>query len=74
MSRHKTRRALEELASKYQLSFDGYTAKGHLRWRHAPTNRTVVTVSLSTSWRSLKNAERDFRSMETMYGQHDHAH
>lgn len=75
MSRRKSaRRELEDLAAKYQLSFDGYTSKGHLRWRHEPTNRTMVTTSWSTSWRAIKNAERDFKAMEAMSGQHDHAH
>lgn len=74
MSRRKAFRALVELAGKYHLEFEGVTGKGHLRWRDPRTNRVVVTISDASSWRSLKNAERDFRSNEVFHGQYDHAH
>ena len=76
----RTTRALRELlplAQSYQLEFLGTTGKGHYRWRHTPTGRTLCTVSDFSSWKSIKNTERDFkysvRKFEAEHGQHGNA-
>lgn len=59
-----TPRALRELmsiSSQYELDYVGQTKRGHYRWLHRPTGRTVVTVSHLTSYSALKNAERTIR-------------
>src|SRR5262245_28227384 len=71
MTRGKAFRELKALAAKYNLQFDGYTAKGHYRWRHDGTGRFVVTISEASNWRALKNAERDFK--RSYNGQRHHA-
>lgn len=60
----RTTKALREIAviaQSYDLEFDGYTAKGHFRWRHKRTGRKLVTVSCLTNYKVLRNTERDFR-------------
>ena len=67
-------RELQPLAQTYQLEFIGVTGKGHYRWRHKPTGRTLCTVSSHASWHSVKNTERDVKRsvqrFEAEHGQH----
>lgn len=78
----RTPKALRELmpiARAYQLEFVGVTGKGHYKWRHIPTGRTLNSVSSHTSWSSIKNTERDWRRRIQQFtgeanGQHHHSH
>ena len=73
----KALRELMPLALEYDLELVGVTGKGHYRWRHTPTGRTLCTVSSHDSWHSMKNTERDFkrsiRKFEAEHGQHSDA-
>ena len=76
----RTTRGLRELmplARTYCLEFVGVTGKGHYRWRHTPTGRTLCTVSSLDSWHSIKNTERDLKRsikrFEAEHGQHSDA-
>lgn len=68
----KMLRALKPIANAYDFEFAGTTAKGHFRWVHRPTGRSVVSVRTG-SYHALKNTERDFKKqareiMETING------
>jgi hypothetical protein len=62
MAKHtvKARRELAELASEFNLEPLGFTSKAHLKWRHVPTGRTIVTVS-GLQGRVLQNQKRDIK-------------
>ena len=47
MAKHglKSRREISDLAAEFNLEPLGLTAKGHMRFRHKPTGRTIVTVA-----------------------------
>jgi hypothetical protein len=67
----RTFRELSELAELYNLEYVGHTKKGHLRWRHRPTGRIIVTVSKYTSYATLKNVERSIKqALRRDHGQH----
>ncbi len=74
MSRRETLRTLSAVAEKYNLKFNGFTAKGHLRWKHGPTDRTIVTVSVFSGRHSYQNAIRgikqQLREAGAFNGQH----
>lgn len=72
----KSLKELGPLCSAYDLIFDGVTSKGHYRWKHGPTGRTVVTIRNMTSYHSLKNTERQIKRFvrEVSDGQHNPAH
>jgi hypothetical protein len=61
MRKSKVLRAIGEIALVYHFEFAGMTAKGHYRWVHKPTGRSVVSIRDDGSWRSIKNSERDFK-------------
>jgi hypothetical protein len=64
MAHHfKTRRELERLAKEFDLELLGYTARGHLRWLHRPTGKTVVTISNTKHHRALDNTRRTIKRM-----------
>ena len=74
MSRRQSFRTLSLLARDYDLKFEGVTGKGHLRWRHQPTGKSVVTVSLLSGQHSLQNTIRDIKKyIGVSNGQHDSA-
>jgi hypothetical protein len=59
----RTFREISQLAGLYDLEYEGHTKKGHLRWRHRPSGRIVVTVSKYNSYHTLKNVERNIREI-----------
>ena len=77
MRTSKSMKEITPIASAYDLRFDGFTSKGHLRWIHKPTGRSIVTVRNLTSYHSLKNTERSIKRFVrevTEHGQHDRPH
>ena len=61
MRQTKMLKEIRPLCLAYDLHFDGVTRKGHYRWVHAPTGRTIITIRNLTSFRSLKNTERQIK-------------
>ena len=57
----KGMRDVVAVARAYDLELEGLTARGHLRFRHKPTGRMIVTVASLTNRKVLRNTERDFR-------------
>jgi hypothetical protein len=73
----KTLKEMTPLCSAYDLRFDGVTSKGHYRWLHVPSGRTLTTVRDMTSYHSLKNTERQIKRFVrevSEHGQHDRPH
>jgi hypothetical protein len=62
MARHslKAQRELAKLASEFDLEPIGWTGKAHLKWRHVPTGRIIITVS-GLRGRVLQNQKRDIK-------------
>ena len=62
MAKHglKSRREIADLAAEFNLEPLGLTAKGHMRFRHKPTGKMIVTVS-GTQGRVLENQRRDIK-------------
>jgi hypothetical protein len=55
-------RALTPIAAKYDLIYSGMTSKGHLKWFHTPTGRTLTSIKELGEHRALANAERAFKT------------
>jgi hypothetical protein len=65
----QTIRTLEQVAARYNLTYAGTTGKGHLRWHHAPSGRTITSISALGNWRDIKNVERAFKQHLHRIGQ-----
>lgn len=76
MRQTKAMQAIKPIATANNLEFDGFTSKGHMRWKHRPTGRVYISVKDTTSYHTLKNTERDMKRAvkEFTNGQYDHAH
>ena len=59
----KSRRELERLADEFGLELVGTTARGHFRWFHPPTGKTVITVSNIQHHRAIDNTRRTIKRM-----------
>jgi hypothetical protein len=57
----KVKRQLSEVGSAYNLVLVGKTRKGHLRWLHTPTGRTIVTISELGNHRAVDNVKRTMK-------------
>jgi len=62
MAKHglKSQREIQELATEFNLEYLGMTSKSHLRFRHRPSGRIIVTVS-GLRGRVLDNQRRDIK-------------
>jgi hypothetical protein len=75
MAKHtlKSQREIGDLAAEFNLEPLGVTSKGHLKFRHKPTGRIIVTVS-SVGGRVLANQRRDIKHcIRRFMGEH-HGH